>query len=891
MTTMSADLILSSIVEAFLEALPGWQLQYDDFWTRVVNDEHIRNIQGWKLHVSATRLSAPEVLRACAPVLLGHGCHFKFAGDLNRVEEMTSTRFDRAQAGKFITAYPDDEAQFHAIAGELCAVTEGLAGPRILSDRSYRAGSIVQYRYGAFTGVPYLTNDGGFESRLLDPDGNPVTDTRNPWFSPPPWAPPLQLEVETKPAQATPLPARPMLAEGRFEVTSAIRHAARGGVYRATDLHTGREVLLKEARPHIGLGPDNRDSQAMLAHEAAVLQELNDLTPALIAVFTEGDHHFIAEDFISGRSLAELIHDRAYSDDELTEIARGLVELVASVHDRGWVLRDLTSTNVMRTADGRLVLIDVELASRAGEDVVRAHTPGFGAPEVVNGIRYPQRATPGADLFGLGAVLIHLALGAPPVLLVDEEISSPTADRIEQLVSAAALDVPLVRQWQPLLVGLTAEDPAARWSLDRAAQFLRLPHPGPTGSRPEGMAELLEQIVEDGVDQLAANARLDEARLWKTDTFGSTTDPLNVQYGAAGVAAVLLRAARNGMPAAQSALPKVTDWIRLRIDTAPRLLPGLYFGRAGAAWVLGELAKFLGDEAAWHAATAVATRLPVRWPNPDVCHGMAGAGLTMLRFWGLSGDDAFLRRATTCADHLLDAALHAPDGVFWPVPADFDSQLAGICHLGFGHGVAGVGTFLLAAGTASGDPRYLELAAQAGRTLARAADVDPRSGAATWRTHRQPSTNPTADLRYHWCSGASGVGTFLLRLLDAGADPDYDQHYRELVHAAAVAVHDARWQSPTPACHGLAGNGQFLLDLAALTGGPQGHLYHEWAGDLAAVIVAKRATCRGRLVLPDESGLRQAPGYGTGTAGILDFMMRLASGGERLWLVDADTKR
>ncbi len=45
---------------------------------------------------------------------------------------------------------------------ELDRVTAGLAGQTILSDRPYRKGSLVHYRYGAFGGRIELSNDGEY---------------------------------------------------------------------------------------------------------------------------------------------------------------------------------------------------------------------------------------------------------------------------------------------------------------------------------------------------------------------------------------------------------------------------------------------------------------------------------------------------------------------------------------------------------------------------------------------------------------------------------------------------------------------------------------------------------------------------------------------------------
>ena len=97
-----------------------WDVSEDDFWCRVRPDDTPSRVQGWKLHVSATPLSAPEVLHRAAEVLIRHRCAFKFAARAELVLELTGTRYNRAQCGKFITAYPADDGFRGTIEGSRC---------------------------------------------------------------------------------------------------------------------------------------------------------------------------------------------------------------------------------------------------------------------------------------------------------------------------------------------------------------------------------------------------------------------------------------------------------------------------------------------------------------------------------------------------------------------------------------------------------------------------------------------------------------------------------------------------------------------------------------------------------------------------------------------------
>ncbi|MFF5019885.1 lanthionine synthetase LanC family protein [Streptomyces sp. NPDC001165] len=185
-------------------------------------------------------------------------------------------------------------------------------------------------------------------------------------------------------------------------------------------------------------------------------------------------------------------------------------------------------------------------------------------------------------------------------------------------------------------------------------------------------------------------------------------------------------------------------------------------------------------------ALSLARQVSVRWPNPDVCHEAAGAGLAQLHIWQATGDTEFRARVIEAGEGLVAAAEPVRSGVIWPVPADFDSELAGVKHLGFAHGVAGIGTFLLLSGLATDREDFLDFARWAGDTLATTARIE---GGAAWWPQQYESGSERFQLPY-WCSGASGIGTFLLRLWQATKD----SRYLELAERAAAEVYRWRWR-------------------------------------------------------------------------------------------------
>jgi hypothetical protein len=879
-----ADIPLVDMARLMLDqAAPnGWTCRVDGIWCLARPAGYRSRRQGWKIHVSATPLSAPHVLARAVDVLAGHRCAFKFAATLADVAALTSTGCDRSAGGKFITVYPDDDDRLSEIGEDLHRRTSGLSGPVIMSDRPLSPGSLVHFRYGVFDAAPVLTNDGSFESMLLAPDGSLARDRRLAWFSPPPWAP-APLPDESPAAEDEEDGCGPVLLGKQFTAHRAIRHANRGGVYRATDGVTDREVVVKHARHDVGGALDGSDVRTLLRREAWMLDRLAPLgiAPRKVALFEQDGDLFLVEETIEGTTLEEWTfaradHDRGLLPNAALEIARGLIELLATIHAEGLVCCDLTPSNVMVTPRNGLRLVDVEGVAEPGKPMTSMYTATYAAPEQLAAPEFAPAPLPPANLFSLGAMLFFVVSGVHPVLAPERPVARCAEDRLVRWLSAMAAENRAARLLRPLIAGLTPEDPGARWTLDRARAFVSDPDPPPAVAGPPPSAEerlgRARRLLSDGVAHLVDAMRpAGERYLWPASSVTANCDPRAVQHGAAGV---LTRAAPAlDDPRLLDAVRTAASWVDERMRSPQRLLPGLYFGHSGTAWALYEAGHLLEDPGLRERAISLAKAVPVPWPNPDVCHGTAGAGMAQLHFLQATGDRAFAERAHACARALVVGRERREHGLVWPIPSDFDSALRGIAHNGYAHGVAGIGTFLLLAAGRLDCPQYLRTAKEAGESLA--ATVAIEDGEAWWPSGEV--AEPAHTRLAHWCSGSSGIGTFLVRLWRETGDPGL----LDLCARAAAAVRRDRWQAPTCACHGLAGDGEFLVDMADIAGDRR---CRDWALDLFTCLDARSYERNGRLLVPDESGTVTTAGYGIGLAGVMAFLLRLCHGGPRLWI-------
>ena len=871
-----------------------WRVSRQGAWTYAMPEVQPRD-QGWKLHLSATLASANEVLRRAVPVLIEAKAPFKVASTAADLASLNSNHCPRPSSGKFITVYPSDDDQAVALMASLDRATAGLPGPAILSDRPYRQGGLVHYRYGAFRGRAYISNDGDVVHAIIGPDGELVEDRRTAHFAPPAWAPPPIAGTAEKPPEKR---AEVLLAD-RFVVRQALRYANKGGVFQATDNRTGQDVVVKQARAHVGGDERGLDARNLLANEAHVLDLLQPagLTPRLVAFFQQEGDSFLAEEPVAGQTLRAW--NAAQWESGVTEgpdalaMARKVAAALALVHQRGVIVRDFTPNNLIIQPDGQLKLIDLELAVPVDgldgyhADIDPGHrslTPAYGSPEQVAGL------TPAFsdDSFALGAILCFLFTGEDPYIDPDSPVAK-AEDPVGTWLSAGVrlrLVPPGIGR---LALALTDPVPSLRPSAAGASIILRrLEERGPKGPRLSRhqldqatlgdlrpLADVhADRVIKDALTAVSSLARPGGERFWPATAFGVTTDPRNVQHGVAGVIGALAQSWRcTGDQSSFEVVQRAAIWLADRVKALPFAPVGLHFGGAGAAWGLFDAGVALGDDRLVGQAVELVLRLPTEWPGPDVTHGRAGLGLTLLHLYELTGDTRLVAAAGRCADSLLrDVERLSNSRIGWRTPSAFRSSFAGRTFYGFAHGTAGIGTFLLAMAKATAREDCLDVVSAAASSLVES--CTRRDELIGWGDGPdQPSV-----LLPHWCSGASGIGSFLLRWWKVSRDDSLIP----VVEGAACTVMAAKWRAGVAYCHGLAGNGDFLLDAGEFLGDSR---YRLWAADLASVLFDRRVVQEGLCTFGDQPGPR-SPDFGVGLAGVLSFFLRLRHGGPRLWMAD-----
>jgi tRNA A-37 threonylcarbamoyl transferase component Bud32 len=885
--------VLDNVLRA-TDEIDRWKTTINGLWCYVTPNEQLRRPQGWKLHLSATPASAETVLARSLPVLLKSDSPFKFASTIDHVALLNARNTSRGHSGKFITIYPQSDDEAVRLAEALHQATEGLAGPRILSDRPYASRSLVHYRYGAFVEERKISNDGFYAWVIFDPDGNPIEDRRVGQYVPPAWAECPFPGAEGNGTSNANGGGQGVLVGDRFLVREAIRHLNKGGVYRAVDTRSGADVVIKEARPHVAADETGKDVRDRLRAEARALEQIQPLgvAPRVVMLFEQSEHLFLAEEFVPGVPLRQWVTDQIRDSGWRRHVPTGLdmadrlIALLEVAHQAGLILRDFNPNNIMVLPDGQLRLIDLELAVTAGEHEekpIRAGTPCYSAPEQLEG------SSPAieADYYSLGATICFVVTGDAPYFLEDVPKTRPLRERLAEwlAVRGEALDIPA--DIQTLILRLMDDEPEHRWTTAEARNALALvrmpaeqpqragssPGHGPESANGRLEGEHWQQAVDGAVGYLLASMNPKDGEwLWPVSCAHGAPDPCSLQHGAAGVLGVLTRCFElSGDQRLPEAIDAAGTWITQRLQTSAQRPAGLYFGEAGIAWSLYEAGRAIGDDRLTEQGLALAGTLPVSSLNPDITHGTAGIGLTFVHLWLRTGNKEFAERANRSADTLIASAREDEADISWGTPAGFDSRLAGKRYYGFAHGTAGVGYFLLASALATGRSDCLALACRVGETLL--SHVILQDDMALWGAGS--GDKPTAP---YWCHGSAGIGTFLTRLHHATGD----DRFGKLAHMSARAVMENAWRGVLGQCHGLSGNGEFLLDMAEAIDGQH---YRAMAHQLARVILASRAYRDDNVVFPNEQGGLSAT-WGDGMSGILSFLLRLRHHSPRLWMVD-----
>ncbi|PWC10134.1 serine/threonine protein kinase [Brenneria corticis] len=238
-----------------------------------------------------------------------------------------------------------------------------------------------------------------------------------------------------------------------FEIKEVIGGGGFGIVYRAWDHQLERTIAIKEFMPStLAVRNDDmtlvlrseRFSKAFTAGLNSFIQEARLLArfshPNLLHVlrfWVQNDTAYMGTAFYSGTTLSKLreVRPELINEAWIRRTLPMLFGAIKTIHDEGYLHRDISLDNIQIQDDGLPVLLDFGSARRSignvSDETETMLRPGFAPIEQYTDDNESEQG-PWTDIYALGAVLHTLIVGSPPPVSVVRSIQDsyqPLAER------------------------------------------------------------------------------------------------------------------------------------------------------------------------------------------------------------------------------------------------------------------------------------------------------------------------------------------------------------------------------------------------------------------------------------------------------------------------------
>ena len=238
-----------------------------------------------------------------------------------------------------------------------------------------------------------------------------------------------------------PPPAPKTLDKGRYLVGKVLGSGGFGKTYLAQDSQSPQRptCVIKHLQPARKDGRFLAVARRLFRNEGEILARLGShpQIPGLIAYFEEENDFYLVEEYIPGESLIEeLASGQQWQLQTVLDLLQQSLAILDFIHSQGVIHRDLKPSNIMRTPQGKLVLIDFGAVKQItpqdpdlqlngvpgqvslGEDVgqrnwtIAIGTRGYAPPE-----QYAGQPNFSSDIYALGMIVVEALTGVHPLNL------------------------------------------------------------------------------------------------------------------------------------------------------------------------------------------------------------------------------------------------------------------------------------------------------------------------------------------------------------------------------------------------------------------------------------------------------------------------------------------
>ncbi len=159
---------------------------------------------------------------------------------------------------------------------------------------------------------------------------------------------------------------------GHFQIISELSKGGFGQTFLAEDLRRSEhpKCVVKQLKPQTEDAEVINLSKRLFEQEVRILYQIgaHPQIPSIITHFEEAAEFYFVQEYIEGNTFAEeLAQGKVFSQGQVVEIVAELLSVLAFVHSRGVIHRDVKPSNLIcRSSDGKTVLIDFGAVKQVG---------------------------------------------------------------------------------------------------------------------------------------------------------------------------------------------------------------------------------------------------------------------------------------------------------------------------------------------------------------------------------------------------------------------------------------------------------------------------------------------------------------------------------------------
>lgn len=849
-------LIKDSLYEMIQQNLPiDWNERETQIWIQMEIPGKQFPEQGWKGHVSALWYEAEKVAEHVIPILIRYGCTFKIVKNKSILRLINDCHYPMSGANKFITFYPVGEEQFVKIMQELFEELKDFVGPRIYTDVQCDGCKCLHYRYGAFVGiVKYDEREQKLKYYMQDGNGQLAEDIRKPWYQEPEWVKnPFQAIGDNRFIMVSPKVLGTHLE--KYHMEKILSQANKGNVYSAICKENGKQVIVKEARPHIAYS-ENQTAISCLKNEYDILCRIKDkgITPKPLDAFICNGNQYLVEEWIEGKSLTK--YSASYHTlNEKMVVVRNLFSVMDALYEEGILFNDLSPNNIMIMPDLSIRLIDLESAS--DYTVI-----GFGGIFATKGFYNTDvgrvETCYSKDLFGLAMSILGLYLGTAVRFSSDVregEDARLVTDKVLEQMTLAMEEKKLPKEIRNIVYLLLLkssqpieEKPVFSAVLNRKLSFTETKR---YDTSLDNADDVCRSFLKGVYQEARTNLNIESGRLWNSTNFGRTTNVLNIQHGVAGIAGVLLELKRvKGFETCSEEILKLVDEYMCTMDVFHLQEDNsLLFGNHGVAWFLYDFYRQRKEVEKMEASVRFALSLSGQSDVQDYALGVAGYGCTYLKFWNETGNIAFLDKARAVADSIYANFVNRN--------SKQEGLVKEVNGIGFAHGEVGLLYFMYLMSSVTNKTIYCDYINA--HLTAYLKKVEAEINSYCYEKKK---------IDLSWCKGLAGIGTALLVIGQHG----WRNEIYPILYKISKIMTDSMWAQSNCQCHGNAGSVEFLMDMFDST---QDDSFLYQARVVAKYIYTQRLyDSQGNAQFTDETKWNTYYDYGIGAIGAMRAILR-----------------